>query len=125
VQVRGNLITLDRSFITRLAKHPSLEASDQNIWELTYFVHVGDGEAMKVAIDLIARDYPEGASVDDDHRTREMARALSLHEEIFWNLLITAPIAVRKKVIHFYDVNPVDYVGHDYDEEKARMLKAN
>ena len=125
VRTRGSVITLDRGFIPRLAKHPSLETSDRHIWEIVYLINIGDRQAMKLAIELVALDYPEGAKVDDHHRTREIARALSLHEDVFWNLLLGTSLQTRKKVIHFYDVNRADYVGHDYDEEKARILNTN
>jgi hypothetical protein len=123
VQVRDNVITLDKGFISRLVKRPSLESSDQHIWEIIYFIHITDQQAMKLGLELIALDYPEGAKIDDHHRTREIARALSVHEEIFWDLLKTMPLQIRKKVIHFYDINRTDYVGHDYDEEKTGVLK--
>ncbi len=125
VRIHGSLITIDRGFISRLAKHPTLEAADHHQWEIVYFVNVGDKQAMRVAIELLSLDYPESAKVDDHYRTREMARALSLHEDVFWDLLLTTPLQTRKNVIRYYEVNRVDYVGHDYEEEKARMLKTN
>lgn len=124
VRVQGNRITIDRSFVAVLAKHPSLDSADHNIWELIYLINIGDREAISLAIDLLALDYPEGAKVDDHHGTRVMARALSDLDDVFWNQLLLKPLATRKKVIHFYDVNRTDYVGHDYEEEKARMLSA-
>lgn len=122
VTVSGNKISIDRNFVGKLAQRPTLESADLHTWELVYLVNIGDRQAISVAIDLVALASPEAARVDDHHRARELARALSLHEDTFWNLLARKPIDTRKKVVRFFDVNKEDYVGHDYEEEKKRVL---
>lgn len=122
VSVTNNKITINRDFLGKLAQRPSLQNADLHTWEIVYLVNIGDRQAIGVAIDLVALDSPEAARVDDHHRTRELARALSLHEEVFWNLLEKKSLETRSKVVRFFDVNKEDYVGHDYDEEKKRIL---
>ncbi len=125
VKVEGNKVILDRSLITELARKPSLEVLEKNLWEIVYFVSIADRQAMSAAIDLLVMVDPRQIEVDDHYGIRPLARTLT-HQYHFWNVLAIKPLPVRKKVIQYFDVNKSDYtLGYDYEEWKKKMLSAD
>ncbi len=125
MKVQGDKVILDRSLITRLVKKPTFEVLGDNIWVLIYFINIGDKEANSAGIDLLALiRAPGNVQIDDDKGLRPLTRALTA-EYSFWTMLATKPMSIRKKVIHFIDVNKQDYAGHlgDYEEDKQNALR--
>ena len=123
VKVEGNKVILDRNLIIKLAKKPSLEVLEKNLWEIVYFVSIADREAMSAAIDIIVMiPDPRHLQIDDPYGIRPLARALTQTDH-FWSALSAKPLSVRKKVLQYLDVNKSDYtLGHDYEEEKRNAL---
>ncbi len=112
-QVQGNRVIIDRGFLLILAKNPRPDSKifDQNANELVYLVSDGDREAIDLALRVIANTHAESVMSDNLKRpVRRVAWALS-YQHLLLDVLGKQPQAVRSKVLHYFDVNPQDFMG--------------
>ena len=122
-QVEGNKVILDRAVVIEFAKQPSLRSLERNPWEVIYFVMVGDEQAANAAIDLISLINPAQVKADGYSLIHPLAWALTRSDYSFWQMLAKRPLAVRRKVVGYFDAIPNDYTGHDYQSWKRDTLK--
>jgi len=123
VLIQNDKLTIDTRFLVALAKNPGREEWFKNYWELIYLIYLGHPESISVGIDVLA-SLPRVNPKYDHDGVKNLARAVS-HRDIFWEILSKKPMAIRKKIVSYFDENPWNYDGkEDPNTMKLIILKS-